>query len=225
MSVKELYKKYKREIWVGVVVSLITSAIIKFGDWLLDVAPTVGTTISETLSNVLYSLAATYSDRHLFKIVMMSAFSIMVASISKSVFDALKLYKTVIRIEKESAKYTEDEKKEKYDKALSKDNSRANEDSVAKVKRHIHEGKKLGKGAVATVFLLILMYLYCSFSIIAPMSLSDKFSQDIVKIAPYIEECDMKKLQSDWVCMRSKADYDKIYETINGVKKTHNLPD
>ena len=36
---RKLYEKYKREIWVGVVVSLITAAIIKLGDWLITVAP------------------------------------------------------------------------------------------------------------------------------------------------------------------------------------------
>ena len=39
---KKLYNKYKHELWIGVVVSLITAAIMKFGDWLIEFVPMVG---------------------------------------------------------------------------------------------------------------------------------------------------------------------------------------
>ena len=53
---KAVYQTYKRDIWIGIVVSLITAAIIKIAEWLVAVAPSVGTSVSETLSNIIYIL-------------------------------------------------------------------------------------------------------------------------------------------------------------------------
>lgn len=97
---KELYIKHKREIWVGVVVSLITAAIIKLGDWFITVLPTIGTSVFETLSNVLYSLAATYTDNTILKIILLSGFSFLVGSSIKTVTDGFKIYKSALRLEK-----------------------------------------------------------------------------------------------------------------------------
>ena len=55
------------------------------------------------------------------------------------------------------------------------------------------------------------------------MNFYNKFSRDITKIAPYVEERDIKLLQSDWVRMRSKSDYDEIYEKINEIVETNEL--
>lgn len=46
----------------------------------------------------------------------------------------------------------------------------------------------------------------------------------MVKIAPYVEEAEIIQLKSDWVCMRSKSEYDKIYKIIDQVKEEYLLP-
>jgi hypothetical protein len=56
------------------------------------------------------------------------------------------------------------------------------------------------------------------------MNLYNKFEQDMIKIAPYIEAEQVTHLRSDWVCMRSQADYDEIYDVINQVIEDNNLP-
>ena len=56
------------------------------------------------------------------------------------------------------------------------------------------------------------------------MELSNKFEQDIIKVTPYVEEKDIEKLKSDWVCMRSKSDYDVLYEYIDKIKTENKLP-
>lgn len=224
MSVKELYKKYKREIWVGVVVSLITSAIIKFGDWLIDIAPTIGTSVFETISNTLYSVAATYSDNTLLHILLFSGFSILAASSSKTIIDGLKTYKKAFDLQMKSKKYGPEVIEEIADAALANKENAKKQQERKTVPELIQNGKKIGRSAVWFIVIVLLTYFYMGFFITAPMTISNGFKNDIIKITPYVEEYDIKKLQSDWVCMRSKADYDKIYEVINGVKKEHNLP-
>ncbi len=221
---KEWFIKHKVKIRDGVIVSLITTAVLKFGDWLLDVVPTVGLSIFETISNILYTLAATHSDGALLRLIILSGFSIMVGSSLKNIVDSLKLYRTVVVLERKSSKLSDDDKKKIYEKALDRKKNETTIDVVEKVEKDITIGKKAGKHAFVGIVLLIVMYILISFYI-TPMNLTNKFSQDIVKITPYIEEYDIKKLESDWVCMRSKADYDKIYEVINEVKESNNLPD
>ena len=56
------------------------------------------------------------------------------------------------------------------------------------------------------------------------MNLSNRFKQDIVKITPYVEEQEINQLESYWACMRSKAEYDAIYEYIDKMKTENDLP-
>ena len=102
---KGLYNKYKKEILIGVVVSLITAAIIKIGDWFVKVIPTIGTSIFETISNILYSSAATYSDNIILRIILLSGFSALVGLSTKTITDGLKIYKAALRLEKNSKKF------------------------------------------------------------------------------------------------------------------------
>ncbi len=225
MRVKELYKKYRREIWVGVVVSLITSAIVKFGDWLLNIAPTIGNNLFDTVSNTLYSLAATHNDNILLHVLLFGGFSILAAYSSKSIIDCLKAYKNAFDLELKCKKYGQDVLEEIADVALAEkinENKQIERKSVPELVQH---GKKLGHSAIRLALMVLFAYLFMAFFITAPMTISNNFKSDIVKIAPYVEEYDVKKLQSDWVCMRSKADYDQIYEVIDGVKEAHKLPD
>lgn len=68
------------------------------------------------------------------------------------------------------------------------------------------------------------MYFLVVFFVTMPMNLQNKFEQDLVKIAPYVEEDEITQLKSDWVCMRSKPEYDVIYTTIDKIKEEYSLP-
>ena len=51
-----IFKKYRREVIVGVVVSLITAALIEGINWIIATAPAVGPSIIGTLKNVIYTV-------------------------------------------------------------------------------------------------------------------------------------------------------------------------
>ena len=70
----------------------------------------------------------------------------------------------------------------------------------------------------------VFLYLFIIFFVTTPMELSNKFEQDIIKVTPYVEEKDIEQLKSDWVCMRSKSDYDVLYEYIDKIKTENKLP-
>jgi len=221
---KELYIKHKREIWVGVVVSLITAAIIKLGDWFITVLPTIGTSVFETLSNVLYSLAATYTDNTILKIILLSGFSFLVGSSIKTVTDGFKIYKSALRLEKNSKKFSEDKLKEINEQAVIELGYKDESNKPETISELVQKGKKVGKSAIQLVIMTVFLYLFIIFFVTTPMELSNKFEQDIIKVTPYVEEKDIEQLKSDWVCMRSKSDYDVLYEYIDKIKTENKLP-
>lgn len=223
---KELYKKYKREIWVGVVVSLITTAIVKFGDWLLQTIPKVGTTLFERITNVQYTLAATYTVDVIINIMLFGAFSLLIGSVAKTIFDCLVSLKYSLKLEKESKNFSSkklDEIAERVTAEMQAEQKQM-QDKPKSIPEAIKNGKKYGKYGIIMIILVVFLYVFTSFFVSIPMSLSNSFDKDIVQIAPYIEENEIVQLKSDWVSMRSKADYEEIYNRINAVKEEHELP-
>ena len=221
---RELYKKFKREIWVGVVVSLITAAIMKFGDWLIAVIPSVGISIFETISNILYSLAATHTDNLLLRVLLIGSFGLLAGAVAKSVVDSMRTYSKALKLEKKSKKFTECQLEEINKEVIAELNEQEGEAAPESIAEIIERGKKLGKSAMLVIVLTISLYAFITFFVTTPMSLYNKFEQDIVKIAPYVEECEIMHLKSDWVCMRSKADYDELYKKIDAVILENGLP-
>lgn len=222
---KKLYNKYKREIWVGVVVSLITTAILKFGDWVIAVVPSVGITLFDTISNVLYSLAATHTDNLLLRIILLGGFSALVGTAAKWSIEGIKLYARILRLEKKTKKYSAEEIKKIDEEIAAEQNNAPKKSEPDGILETIKEGKRIGKSATQLVVLTLFFYLFLTFFVTTPMSLYNKFQQDMVKIAPYVEVGNVTQLQSDWICMRSKADYDEIYAVIDRVIEENSLPD
>ena len=91
-------------------------------------------------------------------------------------------------------------------------------------KQIIKLGKNLRYKAIVLSIAVIFVYIIIQGFVLKPANLRNKFEQDITMIHPYVEERLVYQLQSDWVCMRSKNDYDRIYECIDNVKKDFSLP-
>lgn len=221
---KELYRKYKREICIGVVVSLITTAILKFGDWLVMTAPTIGVTLFETVSNVVYSLAAMHTDNLLLRIMLYGSFGFLVGGLAKIIIEGVKLYKTTLLLEKKCKKFTNIELENILQETFEEENDKSETEKQNSFFKIIQNGKKIGRASIMLVVIITLIYIFLTLFVTRPMSLCNKFEQDIIKITPYIDSREISQLKSEWVCMRSKAEYDKIYERIDQVIENYDLP-
>ena len=62
---REIINRYKKEVIMGVVVSLITTVVIKVWNWVILVAPTTGKNLIHTIDNLTYAIAATQSSSSL----------------------------------------------------------------------------------------------------------------------------------------------------------------
>lgn len=221
---KEWFNRHKREIWVGVIVSLITGAIMKIGDWFVSIVPTVGSSIFETLSNTLYSLAATHTDNLLLRLILLGGFSFIVGSVAKQMVDGLKVYKKIKLLEKKSKKLPPETITQIEQEVAQEMREGSKRRETETIQETIVEGKKTGKRTISLVAVIAFAYFFITFFVTTPMSLSNAFHQDIVKIAPYTDDSTIEKLNSDWLCMRSKAEYDAIYKQIDVIKDEYNLP-
>lgn len=221
---RKIYEKYKREIWVGVVVSLITAAIIKLGDWLMTVAPSVGASIFVTFSNIIYSSAATYTDNFLLRLIIFSGLGMLAGTTVSTIKKGINIYKSVLRLEKRVKGLPKERLNKITEEALSEEKTEKKSEKPESIPMLIQNGKQIGKSSILLIILIVLMYFFIIFFVTTPMSLHNKFEQDLVKIAPYVEEVEITQLKSDWVCMRSKSEYDIIYSVIDKVKEKYSLP-
>lgn len=221
---RKFCEKYKREIWVGVIVSLITAAIIKLGDWLITIAPSVGTSIFGTFSNIIYSLAATYTDNFPLRLIIFSGLGLLVGTTGSTIKKGINVYKSVLCLEKKTKDLPTERLNKITEDALLKQKAEKKSEKPESIPMLIQEGKQIGKNSILLVVLIVFMYLLIISFVTTPMSLHNKFEQDLVKIAPYVEEDEITQLKSDWVCMRSKSEYDVIYSTIDKAKENYSLP-
>ena len=196
---KGLYNKYKKEILIGVVVSLITAVIIKLGDWFVEVLPTISSSVFETISNILYSSAATYADNIVLKLILLGGFSFLVGLSTKTITDGLKIYKTALRLEKNSKKFSEDKLNEKNEQVTTEFECEKKSNKIESIPEIVQKGKKVGKSVALFVTTIAFLYMFTIFFVTTPMNLSNKFEHDIVKITPYVEEKDITQSDFNWL--------------------------
>ncbi len=221
---KEWLKKYKNDIFVGIVVFLITSFFSKIIHVFLEYAPSAGNSIIEKLRDFVYYQAghqSSYSlNALLFHFVLYVWIFYLLNSISKGFFSVNKLDKA----EKADKKISEiskanaieqglevvDEKEEK----TQKNRKKKNENSISKKIRIC-----LIVLSVITVIFVTFIYTYE----IIPYTIWNSFELSTTKIAPYIIEDEEEVLRSKWVSMVSKNDYDEIKNYIEEIKEMNEL--
>ena len=219
---RDFIKKYKRDIIVGAVGSIIATIVIWVGNWFISTAPKIGSSILETISNIIYTLAATHTNNYLIIIIIITILSIGLAAVLQYLSDGISVYSKVLRMKKTPKTFSNntDEK-----------NKQIRSDELNK-KTHVLPNTidEMIRKSKCTVFLTIIVTLLAIILCInvflfvfKPTTLRDKFDQDITIIYPYVEEQQILQLKSDWALMRSEADYTSIYEYIYTIKKENGL--
>lgn len=225
VKIKEIWNKYKREVIVGVVVSLITAVLLEGSNWFIETAPRMGDTLFDTVKNIICACAATQSNLHIFSSLITCGLGILISYYLINVMKLISAYKQIKKLQKIDKYLKEDtsddiELKEKLNREFSE-----------LYKDTLEKGKNTNKilyskvKTVLTVFILSMfaMIVYIFLFILVPISMVDKFQKDITVITPYSDERTIQKLESDWVCMRSENEFIEIYDVIHKIKQENNL--
>lgn len=126
-------------------------------------------------------------------------------------------YKAACRLEKYARRISKEQMNEIRIQALK-------EKELEEVSDLIKNGKEVFKKIVPIIMAAIALFCIVIMFVSIPMNLHDEFERDMVKIAPYIEEQEVKELKSKWVCMRSRDAYEEIYAIIDEIEEKFDLP-
>lgn len=218
---KNFINKYKSEVIVGIITSLITGIVIKIWDWLVWITPKFGKSIISTINNYTYALAAKQSSSTLIRVMIACLLGGLIAvsaiTIKRGILAVWETRK--IRLLYKQVKDGDTAALEKHLKEQKDVNS---------IEQLMNNDSKNSKKILgATIFLLlytVFIYVLVDTTLMRPSLLASSFESDITMIAPYVEEMDILRLKSDWVCMGDETDYIRIYEFIDDVKEKYELP-
>ena len=217
MKIKQAFKdswnNNKKEIIVG----LITSAIWGIGITIVKSAPQMGKTFLGTIINVIYSCASKISLNSIINYILLMISGLLTAVAFIPLLDRYlnKKFKTrENRIKQEINNIKEEKNNDNKQKKII-DYLDSEKDAM---------DKRLIRGGKLLLITFILCLLIVVFTVIIPLDLLDSFEYNIKMIKPYTDTKTVMMLESDWTRMKSKDDYDKIYDTINKIKDENNLP-
>lgn len=91
-------------------------------------------------------------------------------------------------------------------------------------KTNILKAQRKTKLMTIVLVLLVIFMVYLLFTdYILPLELLNQFEMEIKAIAPYVDELDVQRLESQWVLMDDCYDYNEIQQFIQSVKEANNL--
>ena len=177
------------------------------------------------MKNVIYTVAATQSSVFLTTLIISSLLGLLLGQVIGPISKGLSNLFSSLKLER-TAKAVFGDKNENLDKPFNipqKINS-AEEIHTKSINQIIKKGKRIGFETIRILVLMIIFYFSVILLVLRPANIYSKFERDITMIYPYTSEGNIHQLRSDWVCMRSEADYIAIYKFINEVKTENNLP-
>lgn len=232
---KETIKRYAIDIIIGIV----TSAICFLLQGIIKNAPKASKNLLATIQNLVYTSASEISSNSLLIILVIMGLSVLGVAYALPIVFSIVSKKTEIEdadFEKECEEYRKKCFKLETELEKYKSETPSNATKIANCLKEIEKcdkeflngdttnRKKKGKtGIVPTIILFIYLIVFVIIEIIPTFILND-FNRDIIMIKPYTDNKTVMMLESDWTRMKSKDDYDKIYDTINRIKDENNLP-
>ena len=217
MNDERFFSKHKVEISIG----FISSAVFAFLMWIINQLASTGPNIIRFIGNRPYYQAA-HTQTHSFEIDALILFTGMVFGICLStVFPALRFRKRI----------------KKQEIALNNLSSLGSQPSKPESKKEAPQNTPQMQSLVETRFIAnqltktsIFLIVDCTLLITAliymfvfPLYLSDTFERHIIMITPYTTSSQIDMLKSDWVRMKTKADFEAIDEQVMRIVEEYGL--
>ena len=220
MGIKAWIQSHKSQIIVGIVVSIVTAIIIKFGELILLLAPKAGNSVWGALRDSIFYNAGRFSVTTPIIILVSGLATVGVASTISLSLSTLRTVKH--RKFKDEVNQMISKKEADPSFSLSNDDIKMIEQYTEKLKKE-SSTKTIKKSMVVSILLWLFLVTYIWCTIVLPSGLNHEFERCVTLIAPYVEERDILMLRSQWVSMEGKKDYDEINKTIWEIREQHNL--
>ena len=222
MKVKEWCKKHTNEIIVGLICSIIPIVFFKLCNLLIEVGPTAGDSLLRFISNYFYISLSKATEYSIFSMFFSAVFGFGIVYIVSFVAKGFSTSKSIINDANEIVTLIHS-KGEKL--SISENKPKITDGEIEnEAKNLIKQGKKLNRLIITFIILFAIYFTEVFAFTIIPNAIWRDYQRDLIKIAPYVDDEKLETIQSNWVCMQTKEDYDNIYECINKVKKDYQLP-
>lgn len=225
---KEFFKKYKMDIWVGVITSIAVSFIGSIGKTVVQGLPEVGNSIVRSWINGMYSTAAQITQYTvgqwgslLLLYLCLFGFILVIIEHVKVLMSSRRILRSVALIEKLPI-FPESNDEETLQKEHHPEEK--NKPDIQAIKK---ETQKLTKNTILlfikSLMLFTLAIIFVFSYIVYPIFLNNMFARYSTIIRPYITENEYHMLLSDWASMKTKDDYDTIDAYILKVRQDNGL--
>ncbi|HAN20404.1 MAG: hypothetical protein A2Y15_08605 [Clostridiales bacterium GWF2_36_10] len=181
-------------IYISIISTLIFTIIIEPA---IEIMKHMGNGFFKSLFNYTYIVAAKANDSYFITLIIGGLFYLFFGILSGYVFGSI-----TYKIKNKQVKNTDfgEAKKDRF-------NTKINNFSKSKI----------------TVIILLLLLSLDMFIGYFSQILKNEFDINIITITPYTESHQIDLLKSNWTKMKSKDDYNKIYEVINKIKEINDL--
>ena len=216
----EWLKEHKNEIAVGIVVFIITTFINRVVQLVVMTGPSAGRSLWVLLRDMVYCQASKQRPNTLILCLCSALLGISVVYI---IILSVKGYKAINEtvVINEINDILEDSQNEKDIKIIEEKIKKAEEIITRKTDKtkRIYNAKRDKRLVVVMLITCLLFFLYLFIYEIIPASMWSEFELSVSRVAPYIEENDLKMLNSKWVCMRTHDDYIEIEDFLEEAEK------
>lgn len=139
--------------------------------------------------------------------------------ISREIKGIVRLYKDAFPANKESDKeFVSQNTENTIDSLIEQVNTIQGLKRKKKMLDVLHKGLCIFCIVVQILFFFNFIVYQCF-----PAIIRESFDRCIIQITPYTEREKIELMQSDWICMDTKADYDLISAEINNIKEENGL--
>ena len=148
----------------------------------------------------------------------------VVKDVISGIRDTRKEYKIYVELEEKLNSIGTDSLKQeviKYDNHKNKQNEE--KDLLGEIKEEKRVAKRFYWLFIICIMLIVAWVLMFVLFYIIPSVYRLSFDEAVTKITPYVEQCDIDILKSDWVTMENHEDFNKIEAFIDDVIEKNNL--
>lgn len=225
---KDYFKKYKKDIWVGITASVAASFIWSIGNTVVRGLPDVGNSIVRSWINGMYSTAAVITQYTVWQwglflllCICLFGFILTVLEYAKTLMTTYRILQRVAPVEKSPIPPESSDKKTPPREHRPKEKEITDVQDIKKETQELTKKTVLSlvKNAISSTFAIVFLFSYGLY----PLYLNNMFARYSTIIRPYITENEYHMLLSDWASMKTKDDFDTIDAYILKVRQDNGL--
>ena len=218
---KDFLSKYKKDIILMLVSCIFTIIFGQLFNTVSVIIMTTGNSALTALRNVIYYRAATIRPGAISLFFLVSFCGMLCGTLGFSIWYELRRIRNK-KLLNSTEKLMDDLEKKPLSE-IDKTEIEKVKDNLRKLTHNRDLKQKIGT-LIFSVIVAIVCLGYTATYYIIPAEMQQEFERRCIQIRPFVDEKEILMLESKWISMRSKEDYDNIDKFIHYIKDINGLP-